>query len=166
MWCVGCELLERVSPHFLTMSSSSNCRTCSLSLCTIENMSPRTTSRVRSASLARRTVTAGILAEAARNEDWVLAEQRKRMSVDDVRNLNKRLSAHYFHNMTNHVEFISTSIEAILRQDASAAGNQLKTTTNTENREALLTDLLLSTAKIMQGKYIIVCSSECACLCV
>lgn len=161
MWCIGCELLEHFSSHFLTMFSSYIRHTSSLSLCTIENLSPRTNSRVRSASLARRTATAGIIAEAARNEDWVLAEQRKRMSVDDVRNLNKRLSAHYFHNLTNHVEFISTSIEAILSQDASAAGNHLKSTTNTGNREEILTDLLSSTAKIMQGTY---CVFVCVCV--
>jgi len=119
----------------------------------VVELSPRTSARTRSASLARRTVTAGILAEAARNEDWVLAEQRKRMSADDVRSLNRRLSAHYFHNLTNHVEFISTSIEAIRHQDSANIdnGSTIATKESYEKREELLTDLLMSTAKIMQG---------------
>ncbi len=116
-------------------------------------LSPHLTSRIRSASLARRTITAGIIAQAARTEDWVLAEQRKRMSTDDVRALNRRLSAHYFHNLTNHIEFISSSLEAIRHQDSAKIDNGTISATKEsyKKREELLTDLLLSTAKIMQG---------------
>jgi solute carrier family 9B (sodium/hydrogen exchanger), member 1/2 len=46
-------------------------------------------------------------------DNWVFSEQRKRMTDNDVKLLNARLCAHYFHNLTNHIE----SLQNILDDD-------------------------------------------------